>query len=122
MYRLVFVDLLSFQDLSTLEVIQKLIDAAGQRNMRIILDYHRMKPTQLGPYSPESGLWYDDENSVDDFSDNWNRLATAFKGQPTVVGVRFFFLNKQVLRSVDFIGKSYILVFVKVGDNKHIIH
>ena len=99
-------DLLSSQDLSTLQVIQKLIDAAGQRNMRIILDYHRMKPTQLGPYSPESGLWYDDENSVDYFFDNWNRLATAFKGQPTVVGVRSLCENSQVLTSIDVLGKQ----------------
>ena len=68
--------------------MQQVVEAASRHGIRIILDYHRMQPTFPPLYGPEPGLWFDAQNPITDWLGNWQMIATKFKGQTTVVGVR----------------------------------
>ena len=71
------------EGLSGLEIMDKIVDYAGEKNLRIILDHHR---SDAGAGPNGSGLWYDDNYSEADWVANWEMLAERYAGNPTVIG------------------------------------
>jgi endoglucanase len=69
-----------------LEILDRLVAAAGARGIRIILDYHRL----TGGAVSESGHWYDAEHPEARWIANWKTLAARYRTDPTVVGVDLF--------------------------------
>jgi endoglucanase len=63
-----------------IEILDKLIDGAAARGLRIVLDRHR--PDASG----QSALWYTPQVSEQRWIDDWKMLAARYKGKPTVVG------------------------------------
>jgi aryl-phospho-beta-D-glucosidase BglC (GH1 family) len=73
------------QGLSSLEILDKIVDEAGQLGLRIILDHHSARPDN---HSNEP-LWYipgDPNNSEQVWIANWVSLAQRFAGNATVIG------------------------------------
>lgn len=66
--------------LSPLQILDKVIDYAGGKGMRIILDRHR--PTAAG----QSPLWYTSTVSEATWINDWKMLAQRYAGNPTVIG------------------------------------
>ncbi len=71
------------QGLSRLQVLDKIIDYAGQDGMRVILDHHR---STAGAGTSENGLWYNSQYTEDSWVADWQTLATRYKNNPTVIG------------------------------------
>jgi aryl-phospho-beta-D-glucosidase BglC (GH1 family) len=63
-----------------IEILDKLVDGAKARGLRIILDRHRPDS------GAQSALWYTDQYSEQRWIDDWKMLATRYAGDPTVVG------------------------------------
>jgi endoglucanase len=74
----------NLQGLTALQVMDKFIEAAGARGIRVILDNHRSSP---GGGPEGGGLWYTSEYPESRWIDDWRMLATRYKGNPTVVGM-----------------------------------
>ncbi len=72
--------------LTSLQVMDKIVQACGARGIRIILDYHRVEAGG----TPEAGLWYTAAIPESKWIDNWKTLVTRYKDDPTVVGVDLF--------------------------------
>jgi aryl-phospho-beta-D-glucosidase BglC (GH1 family) len=93
-------------DLSALQVLDKIIDYAGQIGLKVILDHHNNEggggPYRLGGQQP-NGLWFDlgpgstnEDNgdgtgnpgtvSAATFRANWVMLARRYAGNATVIG------------------------------------
>ncbi len=66
--------------LSPLQILDKVVDYAGSKGMRIILDRHR--PTAAG----QSALWYTAGVPESTWIANWQSLARRYAGNPTVIG------------------------------------
>lgn len=66
--------------LSPLQILDKVINYAGSKGMRIILDRHR--PTAAG----QSPLWYTSTVSEATWINDWKMLAQRYAGNPTVIG------------------------------------
>ncbi|SCG71042.1 cellulase family glycosylhydrolase [Micromonospora coxensis] len=66
--------------LSPLQILDKVIDYAGSKGMRVILDRHR--PTSAG----QSPLWYTSTVSEATWINDWKMLAQRYAGNPTVIG------------------------------------
>ncbi|MDT5014654.1 MAG: hypothetical protein QOD39_814 [Mycobacterium sp.] len=71
------------QGLSRIQVMDKIIDYAGQKGMRVILDHHR---STEGGGTSDNGLWYDSQYTEDQWVADWQTLATRYKNNPTVIG------------------------------------
>ncbi|AGL16994.1 cellulase family glycosylhydrolase [Actinoplanes sp. N902-109] len=67
-------------NLSPLQVLDKVIDYAGSKGMRIILDRHR--PTSAG----QTALWYTSAVPESTWISNWQALARRYAGNTTVIG------------------------------------
>lgn len=66
--------------LNGLEVMDKIVEGAGERNIRVMLDRHR-------PDShAQSELWYTAQYSEERWIDDWVMLAERYKGNDTVIG------------------------------------
>jgi endoglucanase len=65
---------------SPLQILDKVINYAGTKGIRILLDRHR--PDQ----SNQSALWYTATVSEATWISDWKMLATRYKGNPTVIG------------------------------------
>jgi aryl-phospho-beta-D-glucosidase BglC (GH1 family) len=70
------------QGLSSLQIMDKIVDYAGQIGLRIILDHHR---ETLGN-GTEGDFWYDDTHTDQQWQDNWVMLAQRYANNPTVIG------------------------------------
>ncbi|MBJ3774316.1 cellulase family glycosylhydrolase [Acuticoccus mangrovi] len=70
--------------LSPIEIIDKIVDYAGEIGMRIILDNHR---NAAGDGASSNGLWYGEGYSQDDWIADWQMLAERYADDPTVVGL-----------------------------------
>jgi endoglucanase len=68
------------QGLNGLQVMDKIVDAAGQRGMSVILDRHR--PTSAG----QTDLWYSNDVPESQWISDWVMLAQHYAGNPTVIG------------------------------------
>ena len=66
--------------LSSLEVLDRILDGCAARGLRVILDRHR--PTAAG----QSELWYTDQVPEARWIDDWVMLAHRYRHQPAVVG------------------------------------
>ncbi|MFC8617344.1 cellulase family glycosylhydrolase [Micromonospora purpureochromogenes] len=66
--------------LSPVQILDKVIDYAGGKGMRVILDRHR--PTAAG----QSPLWYTSTVSEATWINDWKMLAQRYAGNPTVIG------------------------------------
>jgi endoglucanase len=66
--------------LSPLQILDKVIDHSGQKEMRVILDRHR--PTSAG----QSALWYTPAVSEATWINDWKTLAQRYAGNTTVIG------------------------------------
>jgi endoglucanase len=70
--------------LSPLQILDTVVDYAGQKGMRIILDRHR--PSAAG----QTALWYTASVSEASEISDWQMLAQHYAGNPTVVGADLF--------------------------------
>ena len=68
------------QGLSPLEIMDKIIDGAHERGLKVILDRHR--PDQ----NSQSNLWYTAKVSEDKWIEDWKLLARRYIGNDTVIG------------------------------------
>jgi len=71
------------QGLTSLEVMDAVVDYAGQQGMRVILDHHR---SGFGAGTSENGLWYDAAYTEDAWVADWEMLAQRYRDNPTVIG------------------------------------
>lgn len=71
------------QGLSAIQVMDKIIDYAGQKGIRVVLDHHR---STAGAGPSENGLWYNSQYTEDQWVSDWQMLATRYKDNPTVIG------------------------------------
>eukprot|EP00270_Netrium_digitus_P008345 TRINITY_DN2490_c0_g1_i1.p1 TRINITY_DN2490_c0_g1~~TRINITY_DN2490_c0_g1_i1.p1 ORF type:complete len:450 (+),score=39.86 TRINITY_DN2490_c0_g1_i1:44-1393(+) len=74
------------QGLNSLQVMDKIIEGAGQRGIKIILDYHRLHATTWS----EWGFWWDVNTPESTWINNWVMLAKRYKGNYSVVGADLF--------------------------------
>ncbi|MCL5962539.1 MAG: glycoside hydrolase family 5 protein, partial [Chloroflexi bacterium] len=66
--------------LSSIQVMDQIIDGAGKRGLKIILDRHRPDKEE------QSKLWYTDRYSEDRWIADWKMLAQRYLGNDTVIG------------------------------------
>jgi endoglucanase len=71
-------------NLGPLEILDKVIEYAGSKGMRIILDRHR--PTAAG----QTALWYTAAVSEASMIADWQLLARRYAGNTTVIGADLF--------------------------------
>src|SRR5436309_7528456 len=69
--------------LNALQVMDKVISAAGQLGLRIILDNHR---SEAGNSAEANGLWYTDAYPESAWIADWKALTTRYLNNPTVIG------------------------------------
>jgi len=70
--------------LTSMQIFDKIIQGAGARGLRIILDHHR---SNAGVSAQESGLWYTDQFPESRVISDWTMLAQRYANNPTVVAV-----------------------------------
>lgn len=68
------------EGLSGLEIMDKIVEGAGERGIRIILDRHRPGA------SAQSELWYTAQYDEQRWIDDWVMLAQRYAGNDTVIG------------------------------------
>ncbi|HSL46497.1 MAG TPA: cellulase family glycosylhydrolase [Anaerolineales bacterium] len=71
-------------NLTSLEVMDRIIAGASARGLRVILDNHR-STSGGGPES--NGLWYTSTYPESRWIDDWKMLARRYKGNDTVIGM-----------------------------------
>ncbi len=69
------------QGLTSLEIMDRIVQGAGERGLKIILDRHR--PTSAG----QSSLWYTAEVPEDQWIRDWQMLAARYYGDDTIIAV-----------------------------------
>lgn len=88
-----FIDLTAnptLEGLTSLEVLQEVVAAAGSAGIRVILDYHRINSTDPVTGAPEHGLWYNETYPTEYFLNTWKNVTLALRDYPAVVGVDLF--------------------------------
>lgn len=68
------------QGLGALELMDRVVEGAGERGLKVILDRHR--PDQNG----QSNLWYTDKVGEARWIEDWKDLARRYRGNDTVIG------------------------------------
>ena len=63
-----------------LEVMDAIVDGAGQLGLMVLLDSHRLDETRI----PE--LWYGDGVTEQEWIDTWTMLAARYRDRPWVIG------------------------------------
>jgi endoglucanase len=66
--------------LTPMQILDKVVDYAGQKGMRIILDRHRPTTAQ------QTALWYTSTVPESTWISDWQMLAQHYAGNPTVIG------------------------------------
>jgi aryl-phospho-beta-D-glucosidase BglC (GH1 family) len=69
--------------LTGLQIMDKIIDYAGQIGLRVILDHHR---SDAGAGTQDNGLWYTSAYPESRWIADWRMLAERYAGNPTVIG------------------------------------
>ncbi|SFJ09152.1 Calx-beta domain-containing protein [Albimonas pacifica] len=70
--------------LTPLEILDVIVDYAGQIGMRIILDHHR---STAGAGTSGNGLWYGEGGFTEaGWIEDWRMLAARYADDPTVIG------------------------------------
>jgi endoglucanase len=70
--------------LTSLQILDKIVSAAGTLGLRIILDNHR---SEAGATAEAGGLWYTTAYPESSWLYDWTMLAQRYLGNPTVVGM-----------------------------------
>jgi endoglucanase len=70
-------------NLTSIQVMDKVIAAAGQRGIKIILDNHR---STAGGGPEGNGLWYTSQYPESKWIADWQMLATRYRDNDTVIG------------------------------------
>ncbi len=70
-------------DLDSLQILDHIIDAAGELGLKVILDNHR---SEAGSSAEANGLWYTDHYPESAWIADWTTLAARYKGNSTVIG------------------------------------
>lgn len=65
---------------TSLQILDKVINYAGTKGMRVLLDRHRPDTSMQSP------LWYTSTLSEATWISDWKSLATRYKGNTTVIG------------------------------------
>jgi endoglucanase len=68
------------QGLTGLQIMDTVIERAGDRGLKVILDRHRPDASAQAP------LWYTDQVSEQQWISDWVMLAGRYRGDPTVIG------------------------------------
>jgi len=71
------------QGLSALQIMDKIVDYAGEIGLRIILDHHR---SSAGAGTSENGLWYNSQYTQAAWINDWKMLAARYADDPAVIG------------------------------------
>ncbi|MFO0907366.1 MAG: cellulase family glycosylhydrolase [Isosphaeraceae bacterium] len=69
--------------LNGLQIMDRIVDYAGQIGLRILLDHHR---STAGNSAQESGLWYTPSYPESRWISDWVMLAQRYQGNSTVIG------------------------------------
>jgi endoglucanase len=69
--------------LNSLQILDKIITAAGQAGLKVILDDHR---SEAGESAEQNGLWYTSAYPSSAWVSDWAALAKRYAGNPTVIG------------------------------------
>ncbi|NKE45875.1 cellulase family glycosylhydrolase [Roseomonas frigidaquae] len=69
--------------LTPVQIIDRIVEHAGEIGLRIILDHHR---SSAGNGPNGNGLWYEGEYTTARWVKMWEELATRYAGNPTVIG------------------------------------
>src|SRR5258708_1257394 len=72
------------QGLNSLQVMDKIISAAGSIGLRVILDNHR---SEAGDSAEGNGLWFTSSYPESAWINDWSNLAARYLNNPTVIGV-----------------------------------
>lgn len=68
------------QGLDGLQLMDRVVDGAGRRGLRVVLDRHRPSA------DAQTELWYDQQVSEARWIQDWVMLATRYRGNPAIVG------------------------------------
>ena len=68
--------------LSSIEIMDKIIEGASARGLKVILDNHR---SDAGSSAQGNGLWYTDEFPESRWISDWEFLADRYNGNDTVI-------------------------------------
>jgi chitinase len=71
------------QGLSALQIMDKIVDYAGEIGLKIILDHHR---SNAGAGTSENGLWYNSQYTQAAWINDWKMLAGRYADDPAVIG------------------------------------
>jgi aryl-phospho-beta-D-glucosidase BglC (GH1 family) len=72
------------QGLNSLQIMDKVVEYAGQIGLHIILDNHR---SSAAPGGTESYFWYTDSYHESNWIADWQTLATRYLNNPTIIGM-----------------------------------
>lgn len=70
--------------LNSLQIMDKVVDYAGEIGLKVILDDHR---SEAGDSAEAGGLWYTSRYPESAWVHDWETLAARYKGNSTVVGM-----------------------------------
>ena len=71
------------QGLNSLQILDKVVAAAGVLGLRVILDNHR---SEAGDSAESSGLWFTSSYPESAWINDWTMLAQRYANNPTVIG------------------------------------
>jgi len=74
----------TLRGLHALDLLDRIIDAAGQHRLRIILNDGR---SEVGTQPETNGLWYTPAYPESAWIQDWRTLVTRYQGNATVIGV-----------------------------------
>ncbi len=69
-----------FEGLNGLQIMDKIIEGARERGLKVILDRHRITK------DAQSKLWYSDKYPEERWIADWVMLANRYKGNDTIIG------------------------------------
>ena len=77
----------SLVGLTAIEIMDEIIEYAGEIGIRVVLDMHRR---DAGVGKQKDGLWFSDDYSIEDMAADWQAIAGRYAGDPTVIGADVF--------------------------------
>lgn len=71
------------QGLNSIQIMDRIIEAAGELGLKVILDNHR---SEAGDSAEGSGLWYTADYPESSWIADWQMLAQRYQANSTVIG------------------------------------
>ncbi len=75
---------IDLQGLTSLQILDKIIDHAGKIGLHVILDNHR---SEAGNSAEANGLWYTDQFPESSWLRDWAALTLRYRNKPAVIGM-----------------------------------